>query len=55
MDGFLQKDNREGEGGWNMRAVIKYLEAHDDLLKMIMLLFHLGGGRASRITQVADH
>ncbi|KAK4073268.1 hypothetical protein Purlil1_13123 [Purpureocillium lilacinum] len=51
VDCLLQK-TRDGESAWDRAVVSKYLESHDDLLKMLMLLFHLGGGQGSRISEL---
>ncbi|KJZ71103.1 hypothetical protein HIM_09522 [Hirsutella minnesotensis 3608] len=51
IDGLLRRDAR-GESSWDLKAVTRYIEGHDELLKMLMLLFHLGGGQGSRITEL---
>ncbi|OAQ59779.1 hypothetical protein VFPBJ_11599 [Purpureocillium lilacinum] len=51
IDGLLRK-TKEGNSSWDRRGVAKYLEGHDELLKMLMLLFHLGGGQGSRISEL---
>ncbi|PWI64591.1 hypothetical protein PCL_09521 [Purpureocillium lilacinum] len=51
IDGLLQW-NPGGEGCWDVKAVTKFIERHDELLKMLMLLFHLGSGQGSRISEL---
>ncbi|KJZ70098.1 hypothetical protein HIM_10501 [Hirsutella minnesotensis 3608] len=51
IDGLLRRDAR-GESSWDLKAVTRYIEGHDELLKILMLLFHLGGGQGSRITEL---
>jgi hypothetical protein len=51
IDGLLQNSGQAG-GSWDMKAVTKYLKDHDELVKMLMLLFHLGSGQGSRISEL---
>lgn len=53
MDGLLRRD-RVGGGGrrWDMQAVIKYIEKHDELLKDLMIAVQGYGGQGSRISEL---
>lgn len=51
IDGLLQRLG-SGESSWDIKAVMKYIEGHDELVKMLMLLFHLGSGQGSRISEL---
>lgn len=52
MDGLLKRDATPSRSTWDLKAAGAYIDAHDELLKMLMLLFHLTGGKAGRITEL---
>ena len=51
------EQNIRGESTWNLGPVSIYIETHDKLVTMLMLLFYLGNGQGSRILELmtAEH
>ncbi|KJZ71002.1 hypothetical protein HIM_09613 [Hirsutella minnesotensis 3608] len=52
VDGLLHTGTH-GQGTWDVRAAQAYLDAHDDFLRMLMVLCNLDGGQCARITELS--
>lgn len=51
IDGLLRARGKD-QSTWDIRAARSYLEAHDDFLKVLMVLCNIDGGQCARISEL---
>ncbi|CAM1507685.1 Fc.00g073260.m01.CDS01 [Cosmosporella sp. VM-42] len=51
IDGLLQRQGKD-QSTWDLRAAQAYLDAHDELIKTLMVLCNIDGGQCSRISEL---
>jgi len=51
LDSLVTKDS-SGQSIWNMQGVQAYLSGHNELLKTLLLLLQLAGGKGIRISEL---